>query len=833
MTSVLQDIRYSLRMMGRNRAFTIVAVATLAVGLATATTVFSWIDAVMLRPLPGVAEPERLVSVETLTPNGASIPNSYPDYRDFRDHLRLLSGIAVSRPVAFSVGREDHAERVWGEMVSGNFFAVLGVKPALGRVFLPSEYGDKPGAFPVAVISDSFWRSHYNADPGVAGKTIRVNQHELTIVGVTAPGFHGSMAGEGFDVWVPYMMQPQLNGVEEWMLRDRGDRNMLGFARLKPGVTMEQARDELVGLYRRMAVADADMDQGMSATLLPLWKSHFGPQTALLGPLLILSGMCLVVLLIACVNVANLLLARSASRQKEFSTRLALGAGRARLAQQILTESLLLALAGALVGLAATNWLSRAVVYLLPPGQMYPLALDLQLNGHVLAFAMLVCLLTALLAGLVPALQSVRADLNEKLNDGGRSGAAGARSHRLRSSLVAAEVSLALVALIAAGLFTRGFAATSAINPGFDPNHVLLSQFYLSTSGYNLDQRKEFCRRLEEKVDSAPGVVSAAYSDGVPLGFEPSWWEDLNIEGYVPARAENMKIFRNVISPGYLPLMKIPIVAGRNFTEHDDEKSQLAMIVNQTFARHFFGESNPIGRRVHGWGEWFTVVGVAKDSKYHSLSETAVPYFYVPFRQVYRADMNLAFYVRTGNVAGANAESALAMVRQKVREIDPNVTVFDAVPLAEYIGASLYPQKLAASLLGVMGLLAVLLAAVGLYSVMAYSVVQRTQEIGIRMALGARPVDVLNLVVRQGLKLASLGLAAGIVLALAMSRVMASVSFSSSAMGSGFKLLGDNATDPLIYAGAVIFLLSVAALAAFVPARRAASVEPMAALRCE
>jgi predicted permease len=275
--------------------------------------------------------------------------------------------------------------------------------------------------------------------------------------------------------------------------------------------------------------------------------------------------------------------------------------------------------------------------------------------------------------------------------------------------------------------------------------------------------------------------------------------------------------------------MKIPIADGRNFTEHDDEKSQLVMIVNQTFARHFFGESNPIGRRVRGWGEWFTVVGVAQDSKYHSLSETAVPYFYVPFRQIYRADMSLAFYVRTRG----NPDNALAMVRQKVHEIDPNVTVFDAVPLAEYIGASLYPQKLAASLLGVMGLLAVLLAAVGLYSVMAYSVVQRTQEIGIRMALGARPVDVLRLVVRQGLKLAAMGLAAGVVLALVMSRAMATVSFSSSAMGSGSRLLRDNATDPLIYAGAVIFLLSVAALAAFVPARRAASVEPMAALRCE
>jgi predicted permease len=460
---------------------------------------------------------------------------------------------------------------------------------------------------------------------------------------------------------------------------------------------------------------------------------------------------------------------------------------------------------------------------------MYPLGLDLQWNGRVLGFTTLLCVFTALLAGLVPARQASRADLNEGLNESGRSGTTGVRSNRLRSMLVAAEVSLTLVVLIGAGLFARGFAATSEIKPGFDPRHVLLSQFYLSTSGYNLEQRKEFCKRLEEKMDSAPGVVSAAYSDGVPLGFEPSWWEDLKIEGYEPSQSENMKIFRNVISPGYLPLMRIPLTQGRNFTEHDNEKSQLVMIVNQTFARRFFGTSNPIGRRIHGWGEWFTVVGVAQDSKYHYLSEAPTPYFYVPFRQIYRADMTLAFYVQTRG----DPNAALAMVRQKVREIDPKVAVFDAVPLEEYIGASLYPQKLAASLLGALGSIAVILAAVGLYSVLAYAVTQRTHEIAIRMALGARPADVLGLVVRQGLTVASLGLAIGLALALAASRVFAATSFVGEAMGSHAELLGVSATDPLIYLGAALFLAGVAALAAYIPARRAASVDPMAALRCE
>src|SRR3984885_16051 len=381
MSSLLQDLRYSLRMMFRDRAFTILAVFTLAIGIGANTTVFSWVDGLLLRPLSGVASPERLVAVETLTPNGAFVPNSYPDYRDFRDHLKLVSGMAVTHPGAFSVGQQDHAERVWGELVSGNFFSVLGTKASVGRVFAPEEYGDKPGAFPLVVISDRFWRSHFNADPSIAGKTIRVNQHELTVIGVADPAFHGSFAGEAFDLWVPYMMQPELNGVDEWMLRDRGDRNMFGIARLKQGLTLEQVRDELAALAGRMAKTDADTNEGMSATVLPLWKSHFGPQVLLLAPLCILMGVCGVLLLIVCANVANLLLARATVRQKEFSTRLALGAGRARLARQVVTESLLLAIAGAICGLVVTVWMSNILVKLLPSAQR-SVALDLHLNFH-------------------------------------------------------------------------------------------------------------------------------------------------------------------------------------------------------------------------------------------------------------------------------------------------------------------------------------------------------------------------------------------------------------------------------------------------------------------
>jgi predicted permease len=826
MSSLLQDLRYALRMMLRNRAFTILAVFTLSIGIGANTTVFSWIDAMLLRPLSGVTLPDRLVAVETLTPNGAFVPNSYPDYRDFRDHLKLVDGIAVTHPAAFSVGQQDHAERVWGELVSGNFFSVLGTRATVGRVFLPEEYGDKPGAFPLVVISDRFWRSHFNANPFIVGKTIRVNQHQLTVVGIADPAFHGSFAGEAFDLWIPYMMQPELNGVDEWMLRDRGDRNMLGIARLKPGVTLDQARAELASLATRMAIADADTNQGLSATMMPLAKSHFGPQSLLLAPLRILMGVCAVLLLIVCANVANLLLARATVRQKEFSTRLALGAGRARLARQVVAEILLLVVAATLCGIVVTDWMSRILGMLLPPGQL-SLALDPHLNFRVFGFSAMLCIVTTVAAGLFPALHAGRANLNENLNEAGRSGVGGVRSHRLRSSLVIVEVSLALVALIGAALFVRGFSAARQIDPGFNPNHVLLSQFYLAGNGYSLQQRKDFTRRLGEKLQSAPGITNVAWSDFVPLGFDAGSWEHLEVRGYLPSRDENMKIYRNMVSPDYLQLMGIPITQGRNFTAHDDEKSPRVMIVNQAFVDHFFAGHNPIGRQVHGWGEWFTVIGVARNSKYHYLSEAPLPYFYVSFRQMYRADLDLAFYVRTQG----NPETALSLVREKAREIDPGVTVFDAVSLSEFIGASLYPQKVAASLLSVLGALSVILAAVGLYSVMAYSVAQRTREIGIRMALGARPADVLRLVVRQGLRLVVAGLVVGLGLSLAVSRSIAALSIFGSSMDTPTKLLEVSATDPLTYVGSMLLLLAIAFLATWIPAHRAAGVEPMTALR--
>ena len=826
---LLRDVRYGCRAMLRNPGFTLIAVLTLAVGIGATATVFTWINGVLLSPLGGVADPSHLATLESVTAGGDFVPTSYLDYRDFRDHLKLFDGIAVSHPNAFSVGSEEHSDRVWGELVSGNFFAVLGVKAEAGRLFLPSEYGDAEGQYPVAVISDRYWRAHFGADAHIVGTTIRINQHPLTVVGVADAAFHGSIPAAQFDLWVPYMEQPMLNGVQPWMLRDRHTRNMLGVARVRHGVTMEQARQELKSLAEYMAKQNSNVSEGMSATLLPMAESPYGPQAILAEPLRVLMGVSVLVLLIVCANLANLLMARATVREREFSARMALGARRSRIVRQVLTECLLLTLSGAVLGVASAPLLARSLKLLMPPGPWSTIvSLDVQPNLAVLGFTAGVCVLAALAAGMLPALQVARLNVSARLNDGSRGGSTGRSRNRMRSILVASEVALALVALVGAALFARGFRETTQINPGFDPDHVLLGQLYLSTNGYGLAQRKEFCRRLGMNMESAPGVEGIAFSDGVPLGFEPSWWEELEIEGYTRQPDENMNIFRNVISPGYLPLLQIPLVDGRNFTEQDNENAPVVMIVNETFVHRYFRDRNPIGKQVHGWGRWFRIVGVAKDSKYHYLNESPVPYFYVPFQQVYREDMNLAVYVRTRG----NPDSILSTLRAQARLIDPNVTIFDAAPLHDFIGASLYPQKIAASLMSVMSALAILLAAVGLYSVMAYWVAQRTREIGVRMALGAPPAHVLRIVVSKGLGVTLVGVGCGCALAAGLARSIAALSFSS-AMGVRTKLLAGSAMDPLLYIAAGAFLCVIAFLACWYPARRAAQINPTEALRAE
>lgn len=815
MEALANDLRYAVRQLLKSPGFAAVAVLSLALGIGANTAVFSWIDAIVLRPLPGV-DARGLVVFATVAPSGDPVPTtSYPDYRDYRDHLALLSGLAMAQPAPLGLGDRDHVDRVWGEMVSGNYFAVLGVKAALGRTFLPEEYGDKPNAYPVVVISDALWRGRFQADPAIAGRTVRVNGHELTVVGVAPPDFRGTMPGLAFDLWVPTVMRPQLNGIGEWMLRDRKTRDLNGLARLRPGVRIERARAEIAGLARELARAHPYENGGMTATLLPLEQAS-GPRRALLVPLQILMAACGALLLIICANMANLLLARAVGRRRELGVRVALGAGRWRLARQLLTESLLLAGLGAVAGLPLALALGRSLETLLPRSGL-PFHLDLRLNANVMAFTLLLAIAAALLAGLYPVIHACRTSLHETLAEGGRGASAAVRTRRMRSLLVVGEVALALVTLIGAGLFARSFERARRIDPGFDPGGVLVSQFYLDSSGYSLAQRRQFCLRLRERMQATPGVTAVAYADWVPLGFDGGSWEDLTIEGYVPGRDENMKIYRNVVAPGFFDLMRVPLLDGRDFSERDDERTLPVMIVNQAFVDKFFAHRHPLGRRVWGWGKWFTVVGVVKDSKYKDIAEKPRPFFFVPFRQVYREDRAVAFYIRTAGDANAQ----ITALRRQVRLMDPNVGAYDEMPLIEYIGASLYPVKVAAILLGALGTWCLALAALGLYGVLAYTVSQRIHEVGIRMALGARPADVVRLVVGQAMLLVAGGLVAGAAAAAGLTRLV------------GSALVGISAGDPGVFLGAALTLGAVAALASFLPAQRAAGVDPVVALRHE
>ena len=814
MRGIVQDLRYAVRVSLKSPAFTLVAVLTLAIGIAANTTVFSWIDGVLLRPIPGVADGSSLASFETLTPSREYVTTSYEDYRDYRAHLTLLDGLAVAQPRALSLGDGERVERVWGELVSGNYFAVLGVKPVLGRVFSPDEYGDRQGGYPVAVLSYGLWQRQFYGDRGVIGRTIRVNRQQFSVIGVAPQEFRGIIPGLAFEIWVPAMMGTQLNLMPDWMMKNRQTRSFLAIARLKPGVTMARARAEIAAVAGELGKAYPNTNKGISATVLPLWQGHFGTQSILLWPLQILMAVCGLVLLIVCANVANLLLARSTARSKEFGLRMALGAPRFRLARQLLTESLLLAVAGAAIAIPLALWMSDALGYMLPP-TAFPIVLHIRMNADILLFTTLACVAACVLSGLAPAWQTGRTDLSRALAEGGRSGSSGAASQRMRGLLVASEVALALVAIVGAGLFARSFEVARKINPGFEPQHVLVSRLYLATAGYSVPDRRLFCQRLRDRLVSQPGVTGATYADAVPLGFDAGPWEDLQIEGYVPGPAENMKIYRNVVAPGYFDLMHIRLQQGRDFTEQDDLKSNPVMIVSQAFVRRFIRDGNAVGRRVHGWGKWFTVVGVAADSKYHAMNERPQPYFYVPFRQVYRADLEIAFYLK---VAG-DPVRAVGLLRREVTAMDPAVGVFDAMPLTEFIGASLFPQKVAASLLGVLGLIALVMAAAGLYSVMAYAITQRTQEIGIRMALGAKSRDVLLMVLRQGMLMTLFGLTIGTAAALAVTRVVSGA------------LVDVSATDPTVFAGAALFLAAIAAVACYVPARRAMRIDPNVALR--
>ncbi len=813
MNTFVQDLRFGLRHLRKSPGFTLVAVLTIGIGIGANTTVFSWMRPLLLDPLPGAAKSSELVALENVATSGERLTTSYLDFRDYRDRLKLVDVIATGMG-ALAVGDERSSERVWCQLVSGRFFDVLGLKPEAGRFFSREEQGDEQNAHAVAVISHTYWRTHYHSDASAIGTTIRINRVPFTIIGVTPEGFHGTQTGLDYRIWAPLTMYGQVTHTGTWMLQDRNTRNFMLLARLKSGATIEQAASEAAALAEFMSMANADADRGIGLEVVPLWKWRYGPQGLLLKPIGILMAASGVLLLIVCANMANLLLARATGRQREFSVRLALGARPRRLARQLLTESLLLAAAGSAVGLVIAGWVGGALRWLLPSVDL-PSMIQPPLDAQVLVFTTLLAAAVAALAGVAPALHAAGSNVNDMLKGGGRGGTATAHSHRLRGLLVIAEVALAVVTLVAAGLFLRSFRASQALPPGFMPEGQLLAQFNLSTAGYSQQEADSFCRRMTEQLLHQPGVTAVSYADTAPLGFHTGNWEQVEVEGYQPYPGENMKTFRNMIGPGYFDVMKIPMVSGRDFDLRDGPKSQQVTIVTEQFVRRFIPSGIAIGRKVHGWGRWFTIVGVVKDIKIHHAAEPALPFFYIPIRQEYRPEYGLTFHVRT---QGSTTE-AIGAVRREAAAIDAELTLFDAQPMTEYIAGSLFGQKVAASLLSVLGLLGLTLAAMGLYSVMAYSVAQRTSEIGIRVTLGARPRDVLVMILRQGMSLAFVGLLAGSAAAAALSRLAAGLDLTL------------RPADPVVYAGAALFTTVITLVSVALPSWRALHVSPATALR--
>jgi predicted permease len=609
-------------------------------------------------------------------------------------------------------------------------------------------------------------------------------------------------------------MLGQIVPTGSWWLDDRGTRTFRVFARLSDGVTFDAARAEVESFATRMAKANGDVSKGMGGRLMPVWQSHWGLQDALRAPIGVLLAACGLVMLIVCANGANLLLARATGRRRELTLRMALGAPRTRLLRQLLTEASVLALSGAALGLLCTFWLSRSLRFLLPSFSSRAV-LAPHVDGQVLALAIALAAVVTILAGIAPAVLGSRENAAEAFAEGGRGSVGGTRTARMRAAFVVAEMALAVVALVGAGVFYDAFRQARALSPGFSAKQVAMGSVSITLAGYDSAHGDAFLRDVSERLARAPGVTAASYTDYVPLSLGSGSWEDLRVEGYTPEPSENMKLFRAAIGPDYFKTLGIPLIAGRDFTADDDSAHTAVMIVNEAFVRRFMHDHAALGVRVHGWGRWFTIVGVAHDSKNYRVTEPPTPFFFVPVRQVFRPENGYTFLVRTAG----SVDEAVRSISQAVKSVDPSVPTFRTMPLADYIEGPLKSQETATQLLGILAVVASLLAAIGLYGVLAYMVAQRTKEIGVRIALGAQTADVLRMVGVQVAALLLVGLAVGLAVGAGAVRVLAAT------VGS----LGTVHTTVFAFAAAVMTIVAV--MASGIPARRSTRIDPVIALR--
>ncbi|HKF53635.1 MAG TPA: ABC transporter permease [Candidatus Acidoferrales bacterium] len=811
--ALLQDLRYALRMLAKSPGFTAVAILCLTLAIGANAAVFSWIEGLLIRPYPAVSHQERMYALVGSVPGGTYDPDlSWPDFLDLQRNCKFVDSFIADEITGASLGIGNHSETAVGSIVSANYFDALGVRPFLGRGFQPGEDTGR-NAHPIVVISYRMWQNFFKGDPAIVGKTQSFNRVPFTIVGVAPENFHGTFVGRDIQFWVPASMK-QVLGRGNYTLDDRSARWVEGFVKLKPGVTRAEAQAEISSVTAHLASIYPQTNSGHEVRIFPLWLTPFNHAGELLPTLEVMSAVVAFVLLIACANVGNLLLVRFFLRRHEMMVRLALGAARLRLVRQLLTESLILSVFAAGGGLLVARWCRNALV-LFYPRDLLVAYLPGEIDWRVLALSIGVCVLATVLFGLIPAAQASKLDLAAALKSEMGGLVSGQSRSRLRSGLVLVQVCLSFVLLVGAGLLLRSLRAMQGSNPGFSTHNVLFRYVDLFGSGYDAQRAETFQKQLIARLQSAPGIESAAFSSFIPLDLAGPSSGPIKVDGYVPPPNQQPIVPYSKVGPGYFSTAGIPLISGREFALTDDKTAGPVAVVNQQMVTQFWNGKDPIGQRLQVGNLSMQVVGVVGTSKYQYISESPMPFFFVPLLQ--NPESGSYLNVRTS----MPAQTVASILSNDIRSMDPNLTNDELLTTQEEVNRATSSQRAAVSMLFVLGGLALILATIGLYGVMSYSVSQSRRELGLRMALGANSSNLLWHVMARGLLLTAGGVALGGIASLALARL------------AGGLLYHVSPYDPLALGVALVIMLLASMAACFFPAWRASRSDPMTALRHE
>ena len=808
MAGLLQDVRFALRQLRKNLGFMITATAMLAVAICANSTVFSWIDGTMLHPIPGARDAASLVSVVRGEWNiSPSPPLSYPDYRDLRDQNHSLTGFLAYNHDWLTLTGGAKPERIYIANVSSNYFEVLGIKPRLGRFFLPEEE-TRPDAVPYVILSYSLWKTHYSADPAIVGKSIEIARHPVTVIGVAPEGFIGAMPGIREDAWLT--LNPI--GSNDWRMTHRSATFLNVLGRLRPGVNREMATQDLETIMRRLVAAYPSDHLGVNTiTLDPMWRSPFGANGYMVSTLPILLAIAGVVLLLTCANVATLTLVRFVSRRREMAIRQSLGANRLQLVRQMLLEGVILSFCAGAVALLLTSWTAKTFAWFIPPSSN-PIELNGTVDYNVVIGIVVLALLASMLCGAFPAWRSSHVPAVEVLKEESASVSGGSRNRHVLSGLVVAQIALSLALLVSSGLFLQTLRNVSDGNPGFEQDHILTASVGLNMAGYSNNEAQVIRHRILDRVATLPGVTVASLTDWVPMSFTRKT-SDAYPEGYIPHPHESLEVRRADVTPRYFETLGIPMIEGREFTQYDSEKAPRVLIVDETAARRYWPRQDPLGKKLSIWGHPFLVVGEVKNSKHQFMNERPEPMVYMSYFQ--ESDNETIVQVKTRG----NPSDVALVVESAIHEIDGRLPVFDVRSMRETTQMARIFAVMQSTFAGMFAVIALILAATGVYGVVAYRTKLRTHEIGLRMALGASRVNVLRLVLLQGLWLTLIGVVLGLALSFGLTRFIAGL------------LYGISANDPITVVEVVVLLGAMSLLACSLPAHRAMRADPVASIR--